>query len=169
MKIINTLILMAVLFLPAYAYAFALPSEPCPCSTQNINEFTGAEILAEICPGGQLAPDAMLESNSEILSVSLGEPETPERREFGAGFIGPMGSPGCQLGVGFAGLAAGISPEELEGCRVTIMQACGLNVRPIPTLSEWGLIAMAGLLGLMGLFVLRRKKSGRLKLTNSRK
>jgi hypothetical protein len=31
--------------------------------------------------------------------------------------------------------------------------------RPIPTLSEWGLIAMAGLAGLIGLYALRRKKA----------
>jgi hypothetical protein len=31
--------------------------------------------------------------------------------------------------------------------------------RPIPTLSEWGLIAMAGLAGIIGLIALRRKKA----------
>lgn len=31
-------------------------------------------------------------------------------------------------------------------------------VRPIPTLSEWGLIAMAGVLGIVGLFAIRRRK-----------
>ena len=30
-------------------------------------------------------------------------------------------------------------------------------ITEIPTLSEWGLIAMAGVLGLIGLFALRRK------------
>ena len=30
--------------------------------------------------------------------------------------------------------------------------------RPIPTLSEWGLIAMAGVLGVVGLLVMRRRK-----------
>ena len=30
--------------------------------------------------------------------------------------------------------------------------------RPIPTLSQWGLIAMAGILGLVGLMVMRRRK-----------
>ena len=29
---------------------------------------------------------------------------------------------------------------------------------PIPTLSEWGLIAMAGILGIVGFMVIRRKK-----------
>jgi hypothetical protein len=30
--------------------------------------------------------------------------------------------------------------------------------RPIPTISEWGLIAMAGLMGIVGYIVLRRRK-----------
>jgi len=36
-----------------------------------------------------------------------------------------------------------------------------LNVSPaeVPTLSEWGLIAMAGVLGLIAFFVIRRKKA----------
>jgi len=29
---------------------------------------------------------------------------------------------------------------------------------PIPTLSEWGLIAMAGVLGIVGFLVMRRRK-----------
>ncbi|MGH7849489.1 MAG: IPTL-CTERM sorting domain-containing protein [Thermodesulfobacteriota bacterium] len=35
--------------------------------------------------------------------------------------------------------------------------------RPIPTLSEWGLIAMAGALGIIALIAARRRKS----VTNS--
>lgn len=34
-----------------------------------------------------------------------------------------------------------------------------IAARPIPTLSEWGLIAMAGVLGIIGLFAIRRKKA----------
>ncbi len=33
-----------------------------------------------------------------------------------------------------------------------------LWIIPIPTLSEWGLIAMAGILGIIGFMVLRRRK-----------
>jgi len=29
---------------------------------------------------------------------------------------------------------------------------------PIPTISEWGLIAMAGILGIVGFMVIRRRK-----------
>jgi len=35
---------------------------------------------------------------------------------------------------------------------------CELEPRDVPTISEWGLIAMAGILGLIGLMVIRRKK-----------
>jgi IPTL-CTERM motif len=35
---------------------------------------------------------------------------------------------------------------------------CGGIARPIPTLSEWGLIAMAGVLGIIGLLAIRRRK-----------
>ncbi len=33
------------------------------------------------------------------------------------------------------------------------------RVRPIPTLSEWGLLAMAGVLGIVGLLAVRRRKA----------
>ena len=33
-----------------------------------------------------------------------------------------------------------------------------VNISPIPTLSEWGLIAMAGILGIVGFMVIRRRK-----------
>lgn len=32
------------------------------------------------------------------------------------------------------------------------------NLRNVPTLSEWGLIAMAGVLGIVGFMVIRRKR-----------
>ena len=35
---------------------------------------------------------------------------------------------------------------------------CGINTAQIPTLSEWGLIAMAGVLGIIGLLAIRRRK-----------
>jgi len=48
---------------------------------------------------------------------------------------------------------------ELESCEIFLNELVGIeNVRPIPTLSEWGLIAMAGVLGIAGLMVIRRRK-----------
>jgi len=36
---------------------------------------------------------------------------------------------------------------------------CGVGPRQISTLSEWGLIAMAGILGLVGFIVIRRRRA----------
>ncbi len=47
-----------------------------------------------------------------------------------------------------------------QECEVIVSQLVGVpNVRPIPTLSEWGLIAMAGVLGFAGLLVVRRRQA----------
>lgn len=47
---------------------------------------------------------------------------------------------------------------EWTECELLVNDLKGVeNVRPIPTLSEWGLIAMAGLIGIVGLIVVRRK------------
>jgi len=49
-----------------------------------------------------------------------------------------------------------------ETCNEQTGVCSGLNpedVRNVPTLSEWGLIAMAGVLGLVGFMVMRRKRA----------
>lgn len=47
-----------------------------------------------------------------------------------------------------------------ENCELLVNNLVGVrNVRPIPTLSEWGLIAMAGVLGIIGLLTMRRRKA----------
>ena len=46
-----------------------------------------------------------------------------------------------------------------EGIRCDIGAFEGVQVVPqVPTLSEWGLIVMAGLLGIVGFMVMRRRK-----------
>ena len=48
---------------------------------------------------------------------------------------------------------------EWTQCELLVNQLNGVRVvRPIPTLSEWGLIAMAGILGIVGLFFVARRK-----------
>ena len=42
---------------------------------------------------------------------------------------------------------------------ITVTVRAGPNIRPIPTLSEWGLIAAAGLMGIIGLFMVRKRKA----------
>lgn len=44
------------------------------------------------------------------------------------------------------------------GLGITVATVATQMVSSIPTLSEWGLIAMAGVLGIIGLFAVRRKK-----------
>jgi len=53
-------------------------------------------------------------------------------------------------------LLSGLSQEQLEEC-------VNWDFPPpppaqVPTLSEWGLIAMAGILGIVGFMVIRRRK-----------
>jgi len=46
-----------------------------------------------------------------------------------------------------------------EGNEEIYLATCfDLDDRVIPTLSEWGLIAMAGVLGIIGLLAMRRRK-----------
>jgi len=53
--------------------------------------------------------------------------------------------------------------ENLNGDieQIYLLQNCNFmtEVSPIPTLSEWGLIALAGILGIVGFMVMRRKKA----------
>ena len=51
-------------------------------------------------------------------------------------------------------LLSGLSEEQLAEC----VNWDFLERQPIPTLSEWGLIAMAGILGIVGFMVIRRRK-----------
>ena len=46
--------------------------------------------------------------------------------------------------------------ENLGLCRTELTPIRG---RPIPTLSEWGLIAMGGVLGIVALLILRRRRA----------
>ena len=53
----------------------------------------------------------------------------------------------------------GLTYEWID-CEMLVAELSGgapVPVRPIPTLSEWGMIAMAGILGLAGLMVVRRR------------
>ena len=154
-KHINLIIFLTVLFVPIYSYGIPGPPGSCPCSSEVIDDTTGTEILAEICPGGELAPNASLIFNQNEISVFISEPP----RDFAAGFFGKGGSPACEVRLGAVGLINSISNQQLQVCRAIIAEACGLNTRSIPTLSEWGLIAMAGILGLVGTAVIRRKRA----------
>ena len=49
---------------------------------------------------------------------------------------------------------------EGESCNSETGVCSGINkINEVPTLSEWGLIAMAGVLGIIGFMVVRRRKA----------
>jgi hypothetical protein len=53
----------------------------------------------------------------------------------------------------------GVSLECANNAGVATCTFFNIHLRPIPTLTEWGLIAMAGLMGIAGfLVVIRRRK-----------
>ncbi len=47
---------------------------------------------------------------------------------------------------------------DTNGCIIEFEPSFVLAPRPIPTISEWGLIVMAGVLGIIGLIAIRRRK-----------
>ena len=75
---------------------------------------------------------------------------------------------GWQLDSVFCTEAPGLVITEAENgvnleCEFAAETVCeftnSIAPRPIPTLSEWGLIAMAGVLGIIGFFALRRRRA----------
>ena len=71
-----------------------------------------------------------------------------------SGPVNPMPPPGQSCGPGFG--SAGADPEGI--CEQEIEDFCEeLEARTIPTLSEWGLIATAAVLGFVGFIAIRRK------------
>ncbi|MCZ6554920.1 MAG: IPTL-CTERM sorting domain-containing protein [Candidatus Dadabacteria bacterium] len=50
-------------------------------------------------------------------------------------------------------------PDGVNANYIGIDTSCVLKPARIPTLSQWGLIAMAGILGIVGFMVMRRRKA----------
>ncbi len=153
MKIYNLFILLAVLFVSDYAF-----SQTCPCDTQALPDgTTGNDVIEALCPGGQLGPGTqyVLESNE----ISQGIIVSNESVNF-ATFMDIEGG-NCSFGYeGDSPLGIRITGQQAIFCRARVLEACGLNINPIPTLSEWGMIAAAAGLGLVGLFfAVRRRKA----------
>lgn len=63
--------------------------------------------------------------------------------------------PCLDISIGSESLSATCLDDEVRTCAFTNV----LTAAEVPTVSEWGLIAMAGVLGLIAFFVLRRKKA----------
>ena len=61
--------------------------------------------------------------------------------------------------IGEGGYRCGVTEDLNESTAFERIVYTTTTSRPIPTLSEWGLIAMAGILGLAGLLIARRRKA----------
>lgn len=142
--------ILSVLFVSDYAFA-----QVCPCDTlETPDGTTGNDIVELLCPGGELAEGAVSRIDQDgvvILSIS-------EDTIYLVQTI--PGATGCAIFAGGDGNGTETTLEEAEICRQSLIERCDLQrISPIPTLSEWGLIAMAGALGIIALIAARRRKA----------
>ena len=148
------LLLLTVSFLPFYATA----QEPlCPCDISTLqNGLSGSDIIDLLCPGGSLSSDSefFLSPTGVVISLS-GPPNTDyEVEEINEGeFFCSIDTDGEEP------VTLQLIPEDYFSCRQQLIDRCNLLARNIPTLSEWGLIAAAGILGIAGLIAARRRKA----------
>ena len=71
-----------------------------------------------------------------------------------------VGEKRCEINTdGPEPVALDLNDQEYRNCRERLIQGCSLEVRDIPALSVWGLIAFAGVLGMIGLYAVRRRKA----------
>lgn len=147
-------LLLTILFVSSHAFA----QPPCPCDTEELsNGNSGDEIVDILCPGGNLA--AGNDSIVNLEQVLIIRP-TGEKLELGYAVFNDGDDLVCSIfeetvdNLGFK-----LSVEEYENCRQRLIQGCNLNRNTnIPTLSEWGMIAMAGILGAIGLYAAARRR-----------
>lgn len=158
MKSFKLLIFLSVLFASSYAFA-QIPS--CVCDTEELpNGNSGDEIVDILCPDGNLAfGNTSVISDTQVLilrpggeKLELGYEVDIEDVEGGDKFCAIFEDTVADLGFK-------LSDEEYEDCRQRLIQGCNLNRNTnIPTLSEWCMIAMAGVLGLIGLYAATRRR-----------
>lgn len=151
MKTFNFFLLLAILSVSDYAFA-QIPE--CPCDDLELPDgTTGNDIVELLCPGGELADNvfSLVQSNVIVLGdVDAGYAVESLEDE---GEFCIIASSELDVELIF------LTPEEYSDCRERLIQGCNLiSIHPIPTLSEWGVIAMAGVLGVIGLILLRRRK-----------
>jgi hypothetical protein len=151
MKGFSIVILLALLFVSDYAFA-----QVCPCDTlETPNGTTGNDIVELLCPGGELAEGATSQINQNgVVIQSISEE---------AGYLVQVipDATGCLIFAGGDSNGTETTLEEALVCREHLIEGCNLaRISPIPTLSEWGMIAMAGVLGVIGLYAaMRRRKA----------
>lgn len=152
MKGINLVILLTLLLLSPYA--FAQPSS-CPCDTHELpNGISGNDIIALVCPGGELVEGASFDLTPLVVRVISEEGD-------GYSVQNIPDSIGCGIVSMGVGEGVSITAEEAAVCRVSLIERCGLNVSritPIPSISEWGMLATAAGLGIIGLLTTVRRK-----------
>jgi hypothetical protein len=150
MKGFSLLILIAILFPANYALA-----QECICDIAQLsNGLTGDDIVALLCPDGKIAEGNIFTVNPFVVAIS-GE----IGNGVGVAYQVFTDSPQCEL-TDFVSSTelVDLSDQEVEACRVRLIRGCSLVFpQNIPTLSEWGMIAMAGVLGIIGLYVASRR------------
>jgi IPTL-CTERM motif len=153
MKVLSFLLLLTVLFVSGYALA-----QPCPCDNQELtNGLSGNDIVDALCPDGTIAEGNIWTLNPSVVAISgdvgngLGAAydvfNSPQECEI-TDFVHPA-------------VFVALTDQEVEFCRERLIKGCSLlsiNNKNIPTLSEWGMIAMAGALGMIGLYVAARRR-----------
>jgi hypothetical protein len=151
MKGFSILILLALLLVSDYAF-----SQTCPCDTLELSDgTTGNDIVELLCPGGELAEGAISEINQNAVTIQSGS-------ENAAYFVQAVpDASGCAIFAGGDSNGTETTFEDAENCRASLIERCNLaRISPIPTLSAWGMIATAGLLGVIGLYAaMRRRKA----------
>jgi len=153
-------ILLTLLFVAPYAFAQA----SCPCDDAKLPDGnSGDQIVEIICPGGTLA-----EGNVSVVDpdeVLIRRPGSDENLELTYTVFIDNGINVCAIfeeGVGVQDIE--LTDEEFVNCRRRLILGCNLNglgsgsIGSIPTLSEWGMIAMAGVLGIIGLYAAAQRR-----------
>lgn len=155
MRSIYIFVLFTVLLISSYAFA-QIPS--CVCDTEELpNGNSGDEIVDILCPGGSLAAgNESVVTPEEVLIIRPGG----EKLELGYSVFPDGDDLVCSIFEDTVGdLGFKLSDEEYENCRQRLIQGCNLNRNTnIPTLSDWGMIAMAGVLGMIGLYAASRRR-----------
>lgn len=151
MKGFIPVILLVVFFLSDFALA-QIPT--CPCDTADLpSGLTGNDIVELLCPGGQLASDAGSEVSQDTVLIFQLSPAGASYGTFSDG-----SNLGCSISDGGIALLQSVTEQEFEDCNARLIQSCDLTARPIPTLSEWGIMATAAALGIIGLIAASRRR-----------
>ena len=160
MRGLNLLLLLSILFIAPYTFA-QIPS--CPCDTTELPDgnLNGNEIVDILCPDGILAPGN--DSNIDADQVLIAGPGSVNPQlvynVFTPNGIDFTCTISDETGIGNVITVGLNSIEEYENCRERLIEGCSLlSIRNIPTLSEWGMIAMAGVLGIVGLYIASRRR-----------